>query len=102
MNKKNKTHMIMLRVTDEQADELSRLAKLGEKKVTAVVRDMIDFGIKNAHRPKVSRVDKTHLQASFESLYILRSLANRVDDGLAENALKDAKQTIERYFEVVP
>lgn len=99
MNRKNKTNVIMVRVNDEQADELKRLATLGAKKVTAVIREMIDFGIKNAHRPKVSRVDKTHLQASFESLYLLRGLAKRVDEAISLDAQKDAKQAIERYFE---
>lgn len=101
MTKTTKTRMTMVRLTPEQADELTRLAEINKKKVTAIIREMIDFGLKNIHRPKVSRVDKASLKANFESLFILRSLANRIDSTISQEAQKSAKERIDTHFETV-
>ncbi len=94
-----KTRMIMVRLTPEQSDELTRVAELKQKKVTAIIREMIDFGLQNIHRPKLSRADKAFLKANFESLFILRQLANRVEPTISQEAQKDAQKSIQAHFE---
>lgn len=94
-----KSHRLVLRLTEEHKRALTQLADLSERSVSHIIREMIGFGLKNTHRPKTSRLEKSQLQAVYEAVFILRKLASQVDESIPTLATQEAKALLEKYFD---
>lgn len=96
----SKTERIVLRISEEQKVAIEKMAKDYEVSTAAVIREFIDYGLKNRHKPPLSRLEKSQLQALYEAVLILRKLGQRVDEAILGEAKEEALTIVEKYFEV--
>ncbi len=90
---------VTLRFSKEELALLAKIAKENKKKVAHLLREMIDYSLKNIKRGNLTTFEKTHLQSTWEGLYILRGLADQIDPKLREKANEQARIAITENFE---
>lgn len=95
-----KSERIVLRISAEQKEAIATMAKDYQVSTANIIREFIDYGLKNRHRPNLSRLEKSQIQALYEAVLILRKIGGRVDESIPAEAKTEALSIVEKYFDV--
>lgn len=91
--------ILTVRLSDEEMNQLKRVATRNGKKLSELMRELIAYGMQNIDKPPLDRVHKTQIRYLFEILSMVRSIAEQVDNSIHQKAEKFADTAIEAYFE---